>query len=60
VAKVSVGSVMQSGQQFITLVTAEAPLEVEANIFGRDQAAEDEARKELGGHIRVGRIGGSW
>jgi len=36
VAKVSVGSVMQSGQQFITLVPAEAPLEVEANIFGRD------------------------
>ena len=27
---------MQSGQQFITLVPADAPLEVEANIFGRD------------------------
>jgi hemolysin D len=36
VAKVSVGSVMQSGQQFITLVPADAPLEVEANIAGRD------------------------
>jgi hemolysin D len=36
VAKVSVGSVMQSGQQFITLVPAEAPLEVEANVFGHD------------------------
>ena len=36
VAKVSVGSVMQSGQQFITLVPADAPLEVEANIPGRD------------------------
>jgi HlyD family secretion protein len=36
VAKVSVGSVMQSGQQFITLVPADAPLEVEANISGRD------------------------
>ena len=36
VAKVSVGSVMQSGQQFITLVPAEAPLEIEANISGRD------------------------
>ena len=36
VAKVSVGSVMQSGQQFITLVPADAPLEIEANIFGRD------------------------
>ncbi|WP_338699213.1 MULTISPECIES: HlyD family type I secretion periplasmic adaptor subunit [unclassified Bradyrhizobium] len=36
VAKVSVGSVMQSGQQFITLVPADAPLEVEANIAGKD------------------------
>ena len=36
VAKVSVGSVMQSGQQFITLVPADAPLEIEANISGRD------------------------
>ena len=32
----SVGSVLQSGQQFITLVPADAPLEVEANIAGRD------------------------
>ena len=36
VAKLSVGSVLQSGQQFITLVPADAPLEVEANILGRD------------------------
>ena len=36
VAKVSVGSVLQSGQQFITLVPADAPLEVEANISGHD------------------------
>ena len=36
VAKVSVGSVLQSGQQFITLVPADAPLEVEANVVGRD------------------------
>ncbi len=36
VAKVSVGSVMQSGQPFFTLVPADAPLEVEANIFGHD------------------------
>jgi len=36
VAKVSVGSVMQSGQQFITLVPTDAPLEVEANISGHD------------------------
>jgi hemolysin D len=36
VAKVSVGSVLQPGQQFITLVPADAQLEVEANISGRD------------------------
>ena len=36
VSKVSVGSVMQSGQQFVTLVPMDAPLEVEANIAGRD------------------------
>jgi len=36
VAKVSVGSVLQSGQEFITLVPADAPLEVEANIAGSD------------------------
>jgi HlyD family secretion protein len=36
VAKVSVGSVLQSGQQFITLVPADAPLEVEANISGQE------------------------
>jgi hemolysin D len=36
IAKVSVGSVMQSGQPFFTLMPADAPLEVEANIVGRD------------------------
>jgi HlyD family secretion protein len=36
VAKVSVGSVLQSGEQLITLVPDEAPLEVEANISGTD------------------------
>ncbi|MGO4572373.1 HlyD family type I secretion periplasmic adaptor subunit [Microvirga sp. 2TAF3] len=36
VAKVSVGSVLQSGDQFITLVPADAPLEVEASIAGHD------------------------
>ena len=36
VAKVSVGSVMQSGQHFLTLVPNDAPLEVEANISGRE------------------------
>jgi HlyD family secretion protein len=36
VAKVSVGSVLQSGDQFMTLVPTDAPLEVEANIAGRD------------------------
>ena len=37
VAKVSVGSVLQSGQQFITLVPADAPLEIEANIVRAGQ-----------------------
>jgi hemolysin D len=36
VAKVSVGSVLQSGQQLFTLVPAGTPLEVEVNIAGRD------------------------
>jgi hemolysin D len=36
VAKVSVGSVLQSGDQLITLLPADAPLEVEANIAGSD------------------------
>jgi len=36
IAHVSVGSVMQSGDPLITMVPADAPLEVEANIAGRD------------------------
>jgi hemolysin D len=36
VAKVSIGSVLQSGDQFITLVPTNAPLEVEGNIMGHD------------------------
>jgi hemolysin D len=36
VAKASVGSVLQSGQQFITLMPTDAPLEVEADISGND------------------------
>jgi HlyD family secretion protein len=36
VAKVSPGSVMQAGQQLITLVPTNAPLEVEANIPGNE------------------------
>jgi HlyD family type I secretion membrane fusion protein len=36
VAKVSVGSVMQSGDQFITLVPLGSPLEVEARVAGAD------------------------
>jgi hemolysin D len=36
ISKVSVGSVLNPGQQFITLVPTEAPLEVEANIAGSD------------------------
>ena len=35
-ARVSVGSVLQSGEQFITLVPSDAPMEIEANIAGRD------------------------
>ena len=36
VAKVSPGSVLQSGEQFFTLVPVDAPLEVEVNIAGLD------------------------
>jgi HlyD family secretion protein len=36
VTKVSVGSVLQPGQQFITLVPVDAPLEIEANVPGRE------------------------
>jgi len=36
VAKVSVGSVLQSGQEFITLVPVDVPLEVEAIVPGSD------------------------
>jgi len=36
IAKVSVGSVLQPGEEFITLVPVGAPLEIEANISGRD------------------------
>ena len=36
VSKVSVGSVLKAGQQFMTLVPTDAPLEVEANIAGND------------------------
>ena len=43
IAKASVGSVLQSGEQFITLMPADAPLEVEANIAGADA-----------GYVRVG------
>ena len=35
-ARVSVGSVLQSGEQFITLVPTDQPMEIEANIAGRD------------------------
>jgi hemolysin D len=43
VGKVSVGSVLTAGQQLITLVPTDAPLEVEANISGSDD-----------GHVHVG------
>jgi HlyD family secretion protein len=43
IGKVSVGSVLTAGQQFITLVPTEAPLEIEANIPGNED-----------GHVNVG------
>jgi hemolysin D len=43
ISKVSVGSVLNPGQQFITLVPTDAPLEVEANIAGTDD-----------GHVTIG------
>jgi HlyD family secretion protein len=43
ISKVSVGSVLNAGQQFITIVPTDAPLEVEANISGADD-----------GHVHVG------
>ncbi|MGH7212307.1 MAG: HlyD family efflux transporter periplasmic adaptor subunit, partial [Acetobacteraceae bacterium] len=36
VAKVSVGSVLQPGEQLFTLMPADAPLAIEANIAGKD------------------------
>lgn len=36
VAKVSVGSVLQPGQQLVTLMPDDAPLDIEANIAGKD------------------------
>jgi hemolysin D len=36
VAKVSVGSILQSGEHLITLVPDDAALEIEANIYGHD------------------------
>jgi hemolysin D len=36
IAKVSVGSVLQSGQHFITMVPTDAPLEIEADIPGAE------------------------
>jgi HlyD family secretion protein len=36
-ARVSEGSVLQSGQHFITLVPVDAPLEIESNIFGSER-----------------------
>lgn len=43
IAKVSVGSVLNPGQEFITLIPTEAPLEIEANIAGDDD-----------GHVHLG------
>jgi hemolysin D len=43
VAKVSVGSVLKAGDQLMTVVPTNAPLEIEANIAGKDD-----------GHVHVG------
>lgn len=45
VAKVSVGSVMQSGDPFITLVPLASPLEIEARIAGADAGHVQEGQK---------------
>jgi len=45
VAKVSVGTVMQSGEQFITLVALSSPLEIEARIAGADAGYVQESQK---------------
>ena len=45
VAKVSVGAVMQSGDQFITLVPLASPLEIEARITGSDAGYVHEGQK---------------
>jgi HlyD family type I secretion membrane fusion protein len=45
VAKVSVGSVMQSGDQFVTLVPIASPLEVEGRIAGADAGYVQEGQK---------------
>jgi len=45
VAKVSVGSVMQSGDQFITLVPVASPLEVEARVAGADAGYVHEGQR---------------
>jgi len=43
IAKISEGSVLQAGEQLITMVPSDAPLEIEASISGRDN-----------GFVRVG------
>jgi len=43
IAKVSVGSVLQSGDQFITLVPLDAPLQVEGKIAGPEDATSTSA-----------------
>ncbi|MCL2430041.1 MAG: HlyD family efflux transporter periplasmic adaptor subunit, partial [Alphaproteobacteria bacterium] len=45
VSKVSVGSVMQSGDQFVTLVPMPSPLEIEARIAGDDAGYVREGQK---------------
>jgi membrane fusion protein, hemolysin D len=45
IAKISVGSVMQSGDQFITLVPLASPLEIEARIAGADAGYVQDGQK---------------
>lgn len=45
IAKVSVGAVMQSGDQFITLVALTSPLEIEARITGADAGYVHDGQK---------------
>jgi hemolysin D len=64
IARVSVGSVMQSGDQFITLVPAKAPAEIEARIAGSDAGlvqpgAEVTVKFDTFPYVRYGTVKGT-